>query len=109
MNDPKIREITLPSGRVATVREGRGRDLIHAQRAVGRAAETTALLQALVAMLCTVDGKELCYEDVLEMPVADVLVLEGEVLGNFPPAASPMPPASPASSISASASGNSVK
>ncbi|MBV8773468.1 MAG: phage tail assembly protein [Deltaproteobacteria bacterium] len=92
------RQVILPSGRVATVREGRGRDLINAQRAVGRTAESSALLQALVAILCTVDGKELVYEDVLEMPMADVLMLEAEVLGNFPePQASPPSPAPQAS------------
>jgi hypothetical protein len=101
------KQITLPSGRVAIIREGKGRDLIHAQRAVGRTTETHALLQALVAMVCTIDGKELCYEDVLDLPVADVLTLEGEMLGNFPEAASPMPPASPDSSTSASALGSS--
>lgn len=103
------RQVILTSGRIANVREGRGRDLINAQRAVGRTAESSALLQALVAILCTVDGKELVYEDVLEMPVADVLMLEAEVLGNFPEAASPMPPASPDSSTSASAPATSVK
>jgi hypothetical protein len=114
MAENQIRQITLPSGRVAAIREGRGRDLINAQRAVGRAAESTALLQALVAILCTVDGKELVYEDVLDMPVADVLILEGEVLGNFPVGqasslSSPMPQASPDSSISASAPATSAK
>jgi hypothetical protein len=108
MSDNRIRELTLPSGRRATIREGRGRDLINAQRAVGRTAESGALMQALVAMLCTVDSKDLVYEDVLEMPIADVLILEAEVLGNFPVGqasslSSPMPPVSPASSISASA------
>jgi hypothetical protein len=108
------RWITLPSGRIASIREGKGRDLINAQRAVGRTAESTALLQALVALLCTVDGRELVYEDVLDMPVADVLMLEGEVLGNFPVGqasslSSPMPQVSPASSISASAPANSEK
>lgn len=120
VRETTTREITLPSGRFATIREGRGRDLINAQRAVGRNAESTALLQALVAMLCTVDGQALIYEDVLEMPVGDVLMLEGEVLGNFPVAQaslpaqpsnqqSPTPPASPASSISASAPASSAK
>jgi hypothetical protein len=99
--------VTLASGRVATVREGRGKDLINAQRAVGRQADSGALMQALVAALCTVEGKELVFEDVLEMPIADVLMLEGEVLGNFPAGqasslSSSMPPASPDSSISAS-------
>lgn len=103
------RRITLPSGRVAMVREGRGRDLIQAQRAVGKTAESTAMLQALAALLCQVDGKDLIYEDVLDMPVADVLMLEAEVLGNFPQAASPMPLASPDSSISASAPATSQK
>jgi Phage tail assembly chaperone proteins, E, or 41 or 14 len=107
MADTRTKQIALPSGRTVTIREGRGRDLIQAQRAVGRAAESTALLQALVAILCQIDGKALIYEDVLDMPVADVLMLEAEVLGNFPVGQAPslssqMPPASPASSISAS-------
>ena len=84
MSENQIRQITLPTGRIASVRAGRGRDLINAQRAVGRTAESGALMQALVAMLCTVDGKDLVYEDVLEMPIADVLTLEAEVMGNFP-------------------------
>jgi hypothetical protein len=114
------RQVILPSGRISTVREGRGRDLINAQRAVGRTAESSALLQALVAMLCTLDGKDLVYEDVLEMPVADVLMLEAEVLGNFPVAQASLPAphaslpsptlqASPDSSISALAPANSAK
>ena len=94
------RQITLPSGSIATIRPGRGRDLILAQRAIGDTKETTALLQALVALLCRVDDKALVYEDVLDMPVGDVLMLEGEVLGNFPVAASPTPPPSPALSTS---------
>jgi hypothetical protein len=106
---PVTRTVTLPSRRAAVIRAGRGRDLIQAQRAVGRTAESTALLQALVAILCTVDGKELTYEDVLEMPVADVLMLEGEVLGNFPQAASPAPPVWPDSSTSGSAPASSAK
>jgi len=84
VSENQIRQITLPTGRIASVRAGRGRDLINAQRAVGRTAESGALMQALVAMLCTVDGKDLVYEDVLEMPIADVLTLEAEVMGNFP-------------------------
>src|SRR6516165_5117885 len=101
------RQITLPSGRIATIREGRGRDLIQAQRAVGKTSESSA-------MLCEVDGKPLVYEDVLDMPVADVLMLEAEVLGNFPVGqasslSSPMPPVSPDSSILVSAPPNSER
>jgi hypothetical protein len=108
------RQITLPSGRIATIREGRGRDLIQAQRAVGKTSESSALLMALAAMLCEVDGKPLVYEDVLDMPVADVLMLEAEVLGNFPVGqasslSSPMPPVSPDSSILVSAPPNSER
>jgi hypothetical protein len=108
MAENQNRQITLPSGRIATIREGRGRDLINAQRAVGRNADSGALMQALLAMLCRLDGKELVYEDVLEMSIPDVLMLEGEVLGNFPVGqasslSSQTPPVSPDSSISASA------
>jgi hypothetical protein len=113
-HNPNERQIVLPSGSVATARAGRGRDLIQAQRAVGKTAESTALLQALVAILCKIDGKDVVYEDVLDMPVADVLILEAEVLGNFPMGqasslSSPTQPASPDSSISASVPPSSVK
>src|ERR1700722_6728945 len=68
--------ITLPSGLVATVRKGKGRDLMHAQRATG-VTEVAPMLLALVAELCEIDGKKIVYEQELEMDLEDVLTLQG--------------------------------
>lgn len=83
------RTIQLPSGRTAVLRPGRGKDLIHAYRAVGENPEPTAVSFSLIAELVRVDDKPLVYEEVLDMPLDDVLVLQAEVVGggtssNFP-------------------------
>jgi hypothetical protein len=54
MADPKTREITLPSGRKALIREGFGRDLMRAQK-VARSMDEIPM--ALVAQLVEMDGK----------------------------------------------------
>ncbi len=98
------RTIALPSGRKAELRAGIGRDLMRAQRAA-QSGEPAAIVFALIAELATIDGRRIVYEDVLAMDLADVLVLQEEVIGgNFHEAAFPPPPQSPASSGSASAS-----
>lgn len=87
------RTTTLPSGKRAEVRKGKGRDLMRAHRAVAGNAEPMSVSFALIAELARIDGKPLVYEDVLEMDLADVLALEAEVTGagesreNFPPPA----------------------
>src|SRR5579884_1053216 len=86
------RVIVLPSGRRASVRRGVGRDLIRAQRAA-QSSEPAAIVFALIAELITIDARHIVYEDVLAMDLADVLVLQDEVLGaNFQEAAFPPPP-----------------
>jgi hypothetical protein len=73
--------ITLSDGREAVLRPGKGRDLLAAQRKIRDPSE---LIFALCAELVTVGSAPLLYEDLLEMPVADVLALQGAVAGNFP-------------------------
>ncbi len=75
--------IDLPSGSRAEVRNGHGRDLMRAQRAaVG--GDASAVIFALIAELTRVDGRRIVYEEVLEMDLADVMVLQDEVIGeNF--------------------------
>jgi hypothetical protein len=73
--------IALPSGAVALIRQGKGRDLMRAQRVVPTNAEPIAVTFALMAELVEVDGKKLVYEDVLEMDLGDVLRLLPEVVG----------------------------
>lgn len=84
------RTTKLPSGKQAEVRQGKGRDLIRAHRAVAGNAEPMSVSFALIAELARIDGKPLVYEDVLEMDLDDVLALEATVTGagenraNFP-------------------------
>ena len=106
---PQLRSITLPSGKTATVRRGKGRDLMRAQRALAGNTDPTAVVFALVAELAQIDGAPIVYEDVAEMDLGDVLMLQAEVTGaNFPEPAqdSPAPALSPDSSASVSASEN---
>jgi hypothetical protein len=84
------RRITLPSGKTAEVRKGKGRDLMRAHRAVAGNSEPMSVSFALIAELVRVEEKPLVYEDVLDMDLDDVLTLEAEVSGaaegnvNFP-------------------------
>ena len=104
------RGVTLPSGKTAAIRRGKGRDLMRAQRAVAGNPDPTAVVFALIAELAQIDGAPIVYEDVVEMDLGDVLVLQAEVTGaNFPEPAqdSPAPAVSQDSSASASVSGTS--
>ena len=96
--------MTLPSGRAAEIREGKGKDLMRAHRAVRGNDDPMAITFALIAELVSVEGRPLVYEDVLEMGLADVLALQAEVLG--PDFQIPPPPSSPGSSNSDSQSRN---
>ena len=90
--------ITLPSGAMAEVRKGRGKDLMRAHRAVRGKDDPMAIAFALIAELSNIDGKPIVYEDVLEMGLADVLALQTEIMGSdfqLPPL-----PSSPALSSS---------
>lgn len=79
----KLRTIELPSGVQAQVRAGIGRDLMRAQR-VAAGGEASAVIFALIAELVRIDERKIMYEDVLEMNLADVVVLQAEVVGeNF--------------------------
>ena len=108
----EVREMTLPSGRTALVRKGKGRDLMRAHRAVAANPEPIAVEFALIAELVQLDGKPVVYEDVLAMELADVLALHAEVMGggpdgaNFPiaPAQGATPSDSPASARSSDSS-----
>lgn len=75
-----MKELMLPSGKKAVIREGKGRDLLNAQRI---AQSPDEIIYALLAELVTIDGTKYVYEDVLEMPLTDVLALQAEIMGNF--------------------------
>ena len=81
--DDSARMIELPSGSRAEVRKGYGRDLMRAQRAAA-SSDGSAIVFALIAEVTRLDGRKIVFEDVLEMDLADVMVLQSEVIGeNF--------------------------
>jgi hypothetical protein len=83
LKDDDTRAIELPSGSHAEVRKGYGRDLMRAQRAAA-GGDGSAIVFALIAEVTRLDGRKIVYEDVLEMDLADVMVLQSEVIGeNF--------------------------
>lgn len=77
--------ITLPvSGKPATI-AGRGltgRDTISAQRIAQREASDAAGGFVLLANLTTIDGRQLVYEDLLDMDARDIAALGDAVRGD---------------------------
>lgn len=72
--------LTLPSGKIATVRQGKGYDLLQAQM---KAKTSEELPYALIAELAEIDGQSLVYEDILDMDLEDVIALQGEISGKL--------------------------
>ena len=70
------KEITLPSGAVATVGDFKGRHVREAQRISSGASDK--FLFALISLTTTIDGKTVLMEDLDEMPGMDVMALMGE-------------------------------
>lgn len=75
-----MKEMILPSGKKATIKDGKGRDLLEAQR---KAKSSEEIAYALLAELAEIEGQKLIYEDILEMDIKDVLALQMEIMGNF--------------------------
>ena len=75
-----MKEILLPSGKAAKFKDGKGRDLLNAQR---KAKNSDEILFALIAEIVEIDGQSLIYEDLLEMDLEDVLALQAEISGKF--------------------------
>jgi len=74
------KKITLPSGKIATLRKGRGFDLLQAQQ---KAKTSEEIPYALIAELAEIDGQKLVYEDILELDLEDVITLQAEISGKF--------------------------
>lgn len=72
--------ITLPSGKVAEIKSGKGCDLLQAQM---KAKTSEEIPYALIAELAEIDGQKYVYEDILEMDLADVVALQAEISGKF--------------------------
>lgn len=75
-----MKKIILPSGKIASINDGKGRDLLNAQR---KAKTSDEILFALIAELAEIEDQPVIYEDLLEMPLEDVLALQSEISGKF--------------------------
>ena len=71
-------KFTLSDGKTATVKSGKGYDLLQAQI---KAKTSEEIPYALIAELTEIDGQKLVYEDILELPLEDVITLQGAVTG----------------------------
>ena len=95
--------VKLPSGKTATKRKWKGRDLINAYRALPPKATTMEQGYAILSVVCQIDGKPMVYEDVLDMDGDDLMTLMTSqvFLANLMlPAGFLAPQSSPASSAS---------
>jgi len=72
--------IKLPSGKTALIEQGKGKDLLQAQM---KAKTSDEIPYALIAELVEIDGQKLVYEDILELDLADVITLQGEISGKL--------------------------
>jgi hypothetical protein len=75
-NSFPVKEITLPSGKIASVIEAKGKHIREAQRQSGE--ESDKIIFALIAVCTTIDGKKLVVEDIDDMNSKDVFALMGE-------------------------------
>lgn len=75
------KELNLPSGKVAQIKDGKGFDLLQAQI---KAKSSEEIPYALIAELVEIDGESLIYEDILELDLQDVIALQAEISGKFP-------------------------
>lgn len=76
------RTVELPSGRTASIRKGKGRDLIQASRMAGGASDGIKISMAIIAVLTLIDGEPLVIEQVEDMDLNDVMKLLAEAVGN---------------------------
>lgn len=78
--DGATKRFSLPSGKVAEApRHLLGRHQRDAMRIVGK--DMASLPFAIIAVVTTIDGRRVTYEELLDYPMSDTNALLGEVLG----------------------------
>jgi len=76
------KEITLPSGRVARIKEGKGKDLFWA---LSNSTGQNDIIKLLIVRLTEIDGKSITEDDLEELPLTDVMVLMREFTELYSP------------------------
>jgi hypothetical protein len=77
-----MKEITLPSGRVARIKEGKGKDLFWA---LSNSTGQNDIIKLLIVRLTEIDGKPITEDDLEELPLADVMTLMREFTEIYTP------------------------
>jgi hypothetical protein len=75
------KSITLPSGKIATIKKFLGRDIREAQKICD--GESDMLVFAIIAVTTTIDGLPILAEDIDFMPGEDVMQLMQSFGSNF--------------------------
>jgi hypothetical protein len=76
------KEITLPSGRIAKIKEGKGKDLFWA---LSNSTGQNDIIKLLIVRLTEVDGKPITEDDLEELSLADVMTLMKEFTEIYTP------------------------
>ena len=76
------KEITLPSGRIARIKEGKGKDLFWA---LSNSTGQNDVIKLLIVRLTEIDGKPITEDDLEELPLADVMTLMKEFTEIYTP------------------------
>jgi hypothetical protein len=76
------KEITLPSGKIARIKEGKGKDLFWA---LSNSTGQNDIIKLLIVRLTEVDGKPITEDDLEELPLADVMTLMKEFMEIYTP------------------------
>ena len=74
------KEIKLSDGKLAVIKDGKGLDLLNAQK---KAKTSDEIPYALIAELTEIDGNYLVYEDILELTIEDVILLQEAIGGKL--------------------------
>ena len=74
------KEIKLSDGKLAVIKDGKGLDLLNAQK---KAKTSDEIPYALIAELTEIAGNYLVYEDILELPIEDVILLQEAIGGKL--------------------------
>jgi len=76
------KEITLPSGKIAKIKEGKGKDLFWA---LSNSTGQNDIIKLLIVRLTEIDGKPITEDDLEGLPLADVMTLMKEFTEIYTP------------------------
>lgn len=74
---PKTKTLTLSDGRTAVIRTGKGREVVEAQKQMGT--DTSKFMSVITALLTSIDGQSVVFEDLLELEMIDYMQIQQAV------------------------------